>query len=290
MEFAPNREKIIYRARDMRRDILTMINKAGSGHPAGALGMADVISTLYNSGLLKYDAKNPSWDERDIIILSNAHINPVYYSALSFAGYFKHEELFTLRKIGSRLQGHPNNHFSGLGIENSGGPLGQGLSVAVGMALSMKLRGRNERKVYCFCSDGELNEGQAWEAFMSASKYNLNNLIFIIDRNNIQIDGTSDFVMPLEPLHEKIKSFGVDCLSVDGHDVDKIYTSLKYASNKALSSSKSSTGESRFHNSPTALIMNTIPGKGVSFMENDCKWHGKSPSNEELTLALEELQ
>ena len=280
MQFAPNSQKIRTIAKELRVDVLTMINAAGSGHTAGSLGMADVFATLYcSTNLLCFDALNPKWDKRDIVILSNAHINPILYATLSKVGYFEKSELLTLRKFGSRLQGHPNNHSDhgggNIGIETSGGPLAQGMSIAVGFALSKKLK-KNNSFVFCFCSDGELNEGQAWESIMSASKYKLNNLIFVIDRNNIQIDGESNNIMPLEPLHEKFKSFGCDVLNVDGHDIDKIYNAFLYAKRNQLQK-------------PVALIMHTIPGKGVGFMENNYKWHGKAPNNEELSKALKIL-
>ena len=283
MFHTPNREKILSYAKEIRVEILKMLNTAGSGHAAGSLGMTDVFTTLYFSGLLKYDPKNPKMTDRDVVILSNAHICPVYYSVLSYAGYFEKTELMTLRKFGSRLQGHSSNHWPDMGIESSGGPLSQGMSVAVGFALSAAMSNKS-RHVYCFCSDGELNEGQAWEAFMSANKFKLNNLTFVIDRNNIQIDGKSDDVMPLEPLHEKLKAFGLDTLDVDGHNIDKIFDAFTYAKDK-LEPLKTGTAS----NQPTVLIMHTIPGKGVSFMENDYHWHGKVPNNDELKLAIAEI-
>lgn len=270
----PNKEKIIHLSKQIRQSILKMIYEAGSGHPAGSLGMTDVFTTLYFSEILNFDPKNVDLSDRDIVILSNAHIAPVYYSTLAFAGYFDPSELMLLRKFGSRLQGHPSLHSHEIGIETSGGPLGQGISVAVGYALSSKLD-KKDRHIYCFCSDGELDEGQAWEGFMSAAKYKLDNITFIIDRNNIQIDGNSNDIMPLEPLHEKLKAFNLDTIDVNGHDIDKIYDAIKYSKNK--------------NSLPHALIMHTIPGKGVSFMENDYKWHGKAPNEEELNAALKEL-
>ena len=290
MQTAPNFQNIKETAKNLRINVLTMINAAGSGHSGGSLGMADVFATLYFSGLMKYNAQDPTFVQRDTVILSNAHICPIYYATLAQAGYFDKSELMTLRKFGSRLQGHSNNHFPELGIESSGGPLGQGISVSVGFALSKKLNNIGS-KVICFCSDGELNEGQAWEAFMSASKFKLDNLIFIIDRNNIQIDGISDKVMPLEPLHDKLVSFGCNVIDVQGNDVNKIYNALKLAYNPThnnFDENEYSHGKIQ-QQRPTVLIMHTILGKGVSFMENNYKWHGKAPSNEDLEKALKEL-
>ena len=281
MFHTPNREKVQTLAHNMRIDVIKMIHEAGSGHPGGSLGMADVFSTLYFSGVMKYDPKNPKMTDRDIVILSNAHISPIYYSVLAHAGYFETNELMVLRKFGSRLQGHSTNHFPEIGIESSGGPLGQGMSVAVGFALSSRLTAEEKnRQVFCFCSDGELNEGQAWEAVMSAVKFKLKNLTFIIDRNNIQIDGKSDDIMPLEPLQQKFRYFGCDVLDVDGHDVDKIFDALTHAKDQA---------KMKENDKPTVLIMHTTPGKGVSFMENNFKWHGKSLNDEDFNKALQEL-
>jgi len=259
-------------ANSIRQDIIRMLVEAKSGHPAGSLGMADIFSALY-FGVMKHDPKKPDWQERDRLVLSNGHICPVLYASLAEAGYFKKDQLMTLRKLGSPLQGHP--HRGSLpGIENSSGPLGQGLSQAVGMALVGK-RENAPWRVYAIAGDGEINEGQAWEAFMLASKYKLDNLVIIIDRNNIQIDGTSDDVLPLEPLSDKMRSFGFNTIIIDGNDIPSILG--------ALESAKHETGK------PTAIIARTLSGKGVSFMEGKFGWHGKSPNKEEGEAALKEL-
>jgi len=249
-----------------------MLVEAKSGHPAGSLGMADVFSVLYFK-VLNHDPKNPDWPERDRLVLSNGHICPVLYASLAEAGYFPKEKLMTLRKIGSPLQGHPHRG-SVPGIENSSGPLGQGISQAVGMALVAKREGKDWR-VYSILGDGEMNEGQVWEAFMCASKYKLDNLVAIIDRNNIQIDGTTDDVLPLEPLAEKLDSFGWNAIVVDGNNTNAIMHAFELA--------RSCSGK------PSAIIAKTIPGKGVSFMEGKFGWHGKSPNKEEGEQALKEL-
>ncbi len=249
-----------------------MLVEAKSGHPAGSLGMADVFCALY-FGVLNHDPKNPNWPDRDRLVLSNGHICPVLYASLAEAGYFPKEKLMTLRKLGSPLQGHPHRGTLN-GIENSSGPLGQGISQAVGMALVAKREGKSWR-VYSPLGDGEMNEGQVWEALLCASKYNLDNLVVIIDRNNIQIDGTSDDVLPLEPLTEKLSSFGWNAIVVDGNNMNALLHAFDLA--------KSCIGK------PSAIIAKTIPGKGVSFMEGKFGWHGKSPSKEEGDAALKEL-
>lgn len=261
-------------ANKIREDIIAMLVAAGSGHSAGPLGMADVFTAIYFSKALNLDPKNPNDPNRDRIILSNGHICPVWYATLSKAGYFNHDEILTLRKLNTRLQGHP--HYQALpGVENTGGPLGQGLSQAIGMALAAKMDNADYRTI-CLLSDGELQEGQNWEAIMFAGKNNLSNLTAIIDRNNIQIDGFTENVMPLEPLSDKFKAFNWSVIEVDGHNIPEIINALNKA--KAI-----------FEN-PTVIIAHTIPGKGVDFMEGDYAWHGKPPSKEEAELALRELR
>ena len=256
----------------IRRDIIKMLFKAGSGHSAGALGLADIFSVLY-SNYLKYDVKNPNWNERDFVFLSNGHTCPVLYSTLSRVGFFDVKELETLRKLGSRLQGHP--HFGLLpGVENSGGPLGQGISQAVGLSASLK-RDNKKNKVYCFIGDGEIEEGQCWEALMFAAKEKLNNLVLIIDRNHIQIDGSTDEVMHLEPLHKKISAFNWTVIDFNGNDIKQIISVFNIISNLS--------------EKPICLIAKTVPGKGVSFVENNYLWHGKVPNKEETKKALGEL-
>lgn len=260
------------RANSIRGDIIRMLVESKSGHPAGSLGMADIFAALYQK-VMRHDPKKPDWEGRDRLVLSNGHICPVLYAALAEAGYFPKEKLLTLRKLGSHLQGHPHRGTMP-GIENSSGPLGQGISQAVGMALVGK-RENAPWRVYALLGDGELNEGQVWEAFMLGAKYQLDNLVAIIDRNNIQIDGTSDDVLPLEPLSEKLSSFGWNVVVLDGNNPNAIL----HGFNLALSCA----------GKPTAIIANTVPGKGVSFMEGKFGWHGKSPNKEEGELALKEL-
>jgi transketolase len=256
----------------IREDIIEMLFEAGSGHPAGALGMADIFSALYFH-VLEHKPQEPSWANRDRLVLSNGHICPVYYSAMARAGYFPLKELLTLRKINSRLQGHPHRK-SLPGVETSSGPLGSGLSQAIGIALAGKLD-KKKYMVYCAMSDGELNCGNSWEAFMFAGKNKLSNLTAIIDRNNIQIDGYTEDVMPLEPLKEKLESFNWHVIEIDGHNIEQFIDATNEA--KAI------------FEKPTVIIAHTIPGKGVSFMENEYSWHGKPPAKEEAENALQEL-
>ena len=259
------------RARTVRADILTMLNAAKSGHSAGPLGMTDIFTVLYNK-VLKHNPKKPLDKSRDYVFLSNGHICPVLYATLADQGYFEKKELHTLRKLGSRLQGHP--HLGALpGIENSGGPLGQGASMSCGAALGL-LREKKKNTVYCFLGDGELDEGQCWEAAMFANQEQLKNLIWIIDYNNIQIDGFTNNVMTHNDLAKKFESFGWATIRVSGHDMQDIYEAFIRAKDI---------------NRPTVIIAYTIPGRGVSFMEDDYRWHGKAPNNEELEEALKEL-
>ena len=269
----PNIKVLEKTAYDIRQDIIKMLLEAKSGHSAGSLGMADVFTALYFS-VLNHNPHNPSWDDRDRLVLSNGHICPVHYATLAHAGYFPREELLTLRKFGSRLQGHP--HFGTLpGIDYTSGPLGQGLSQAIGMALAARLD-KKRRYVFCLMGDGELDEGQNWEAFMFAGKNELGNLIGIVDRNNIQIDGFTEDVMPLEPLKEKFESFGWHVQEVDGHNIEEIIDAC---------------GEAKvIFNKPSMIIAHTIPGKGVDFMEWQPGWHGKTPDPEQAKQALNELR
>ncbi len=260
-------------ANTLRQDVIRMLLEAGSGHSAGPLGMADVFAALYFK-VLRHDPSNPEWPERDRLVLSNGHICPVLYAALARSGYFPMEELASLRKLGSGLQGHP--HKGSLpGVENSSGPLGQGVSQAVGMALAGLMNGSKHR-VYCVMGDGEQEEGQVWEAAMFAGKNKLHNLTIIIDRNNIQIDGFTEDVMPLEPLREKYEAFGWHVLEVDGHNIRQVVEACEEA--KAI------------FEKPTVIIAHTIPGKGVDFMEFKYEWHGKPPNKEEAEKALAELK
>lgn len=269
-------KKIELKANDIRQSIIEMLMAAGSGHTAGSLGMADIFSTLYFH-TLKHDPSNPNWLERDRVILSNGHICPVLYATLAHAGYIPKQELITLRKFGSRLQGHPHREFLPL-LETSSGPLGSGLSQALGMALADRLdHGRKSGKFfYCLLGDGELNEGQVWEAALHAGKEKLHNLIAIIDRNNIQIDGFTEDVMPLEPLHTKWESFGWHVQEIDGHSIRSIVEAIAQA-------------QSIFEK-PSVIIAHTIPGKGVEMFERDYVWHGIPPSKEQGLQALKELR
>ena len=261
------------KANDIRVSIIDMLLTAGSGHSAGPLGMADIFTALYFH-ILKHDPKNPLWDERDRLILSNGHICPVQYAAMAHAGYFPVDELKTLRKFGSRLQGHP--HRTKLpGIETSSGPLGSGLSQAIGMALADRID-KKTRFFYCLMGDGELNAGEVWEAAMLGGKERLWNLIGIIDRNNIQIDGFTEDVMPLEPLRSKFEAFGWHVLEIDGHNFEEIVNAVEEA--KAI------------FEKPKMIIAHTIPGKGIDFMERKFEWHGKPPNKEEAEIALRELR
>jgi transketolase len=257
----------------IRETIIETLVEAGSGHSAGPLGMADIFTAFYFH-ILNHDPKNPDWPDRDRLILSNGHICPVRYVAMAYAGYFPMEELKTLRKLNSRLQGHPHRK-SLPGLETTSGPLGSGLSQAIGMALAARLD-KAKYRVYCLTSDGEHDEGNIWEAVMFAGKNKLSNLTVVIDRNNIQIDGFTENVMPLEPLKEKYESFGWHVLEIDGHSFEAIVDAVSEA--KAI------------YEKPTAIIAHTIPGKGVSFMEKDYLWHGKQPTKEEGEIALKELR
>ena len=263
------------KANDIRTNIIEMLLEAGSGHTAGPLGMADIF-TLFYFHILKHDPKNPTWEERDRLVLSNGHICPVLYATMAHAGYFSIKELKTLRKFGTRLQGHPHREYLPY-VETSSGPLGLGLSQAVGMALADRIATTdNARFIYCFMSDGELDEGNSWEAIMLAGKNKLRNLIAIIDRNNIQIDGFTENIMPLEPLADKWRAFNWHVIEVGGHDF--------MALNEAVQEAQA------VYKKPTVIIAHTIPGRGVKEFERDYKWHGKPPNKEEAKIALDELR
>ncbi len=255
----------------LKRDII-QLTSANTGHPGGAIGAAEIVAELYFNRL-KHDPSNPFWEDRDRFILSNGHICTVLYSAMARSGYFEVEELKTFRKVNSRLQGHPSRHDLP-GIETASGPLGQGLSIANGIALSNKLRNNNS-KVYCLVGDGELQEGQIWEAAMTSAHYQLDNLVLIINWNDIQIDGHVKDVMNIEPIADKFKSFGWNTIEIDGHNISEIQS--------ALDTFEINNG------SPTAIIARTVLGNGVSYMEHEAIWHGKAPSSEEAKQALEEI-
>jgi transketolase len=262
------------KANDIRIDIIKMLSASNSGHPAGSLDEADIFTALYFD-ILKHDPKNPDWEERDILVLSNGHCVPARYAAMAHAGYFPREELMTLRKLGSRLQGHPER-LKLPGLETTSGPLGCGLSQAAGMARVMQTDGVTGRWIYCVASDGEHDEGNLWEAIMFAAKYNLHNLIVIVDRNNIQIDGTTEEVMPLGDLTEKWAAFGWHTQEIDGHNMQEIIDSCSRA--RAVT------------DKPSVIIARTIPGKGVPFMEGKCCWHGATPKPEQEAEAIEALE
>jgi len=265
-------EQIKKEANILRQNVIKMIAGAGSGHPAGSLGMADVVSALYFK-ILNHNPTDPKKEDRDRVILSNGHICPLLYAVLASTGYFPKEELSNLRKLGDKLQGHPSKKDFDL-IEASSGSLGHGLSVACGMAMASQ---QNEKtyKTWCLMSDAEHQEGSLWEAVMFASKYKLRNLKAIVDVNNIQLSGDVDQVMPLDLLKTKYESFGWQVIEVDGHDTEDLLVKLEQANN--------------FENGPFVVLAKTIPGRGVSFMEGKWQWHGKAPNTEETKKALEEL-
>lgn len=270
----PSLKELQHLAYDIRLDILHALHEAKSGHTAGPLGMADVFTALYFH-ILRVDPKKPGWPERDRLVLSCGHICPVLYATLARKGFCSRSAfLKTLRKKGSPFQGHSNNHFD-MGIETSSGPLGQGYSQAIGMALAARHEQASWR-TYLIGSDGELNEGQVWEAILFAGKEKLHNLTCIIDRNNIQIDGNTEDIMPLEPLADKWRAFNWNVLEIDGHNMREIIDACRTAET--------------VHDRPTVIIAHTTPGKGVSFMEKKYEWHGKAPNTDELARAVRELQ
>lgn len=262
------------KANDIRKSIITMLEHAGSGHSAGPLGLADIFTALYFD-ILKHDPKKPDWDQRDILLLSNGHTVPVRYATMAHAGYFDVKELMTLRQFGSRLQGHPERTKLP-GMENTSGPLGCGLSQAAGMALAMRMNKDLHRWIYVVMGDGELDEGNIWEAAMLAGKYKLSNVVGIIDRNNIQIDGQTEHVMPLEDLAAKWEAFGWHVLEIDGNNIEAVIDACALA--RAIVEK------------PVMIIARTIPGKGVGFMEYDFHWHGAPPNHDQAKQALHDLR
>ncbi len=267
------------KAARMRADIVEMIAEAGSGHPGGSLSAADIVATLYFGGVLRHDPSDPQWPARDRFILSKGHAAPVLYAALAEAGYFGRDHLYTLRKLGSILQGHPDCKKCA-GVEVSTGSLGQGLSISAGLAAGLRGGDHGEaatddRTVWCLLGDGEIQEGQVWEAAMFAAHEGLSNLVAIIDHNGLQIDGACSEVMCLGTVAAKFTAFDWHAIEVDGHDVVAVHAALEAARAYA-------TG-------PVAIIAHTVKGKGVSFMEGDAGWHGKAPSAEQVTAALAEL-
>lgn len=268
-------EKLKDSAKKVRRNILKMIHNAKSGHPGGSLSGADILTVLYEKSLnipVEWD-NNPDFDSRDRFILSKGHASPLLYAILAQHGVIKESELMTFRKINSRLQGHPARGYIP-GVEASTGSLGQGLSVGCGIAMGLKLD-NNPAKVVVYMGDGELQEGSCWEAFMQAAHRNLNNLIAIIDRNRLQIDGNTEDVMAIGNAAEKIGAFGWNTRVIDGHNIEEIFIAIEQA---------------KLSDKPFAIIANTVKGKGVSFMENQAGWHGKAPNDEQLAQALKELE
>ena len=257
----------------LREDVIKMVSHAGSGHIAGPLDMAEIFTAFYFH-ILNHDPKEPNWPDRDRLVLSNGHICPIQYAALAHAGYFPVSELMTLRQLGTRLQGHPHRGVLP-GVETTSGPLGSGISQASGIALAARMDGKKYR-VYCVTSDGEHNEGNTWEAVMFAGKNRLSNLTVVVDRNNIQIDGFTENIMPLEPFADKYRAFNWEVLEIDGHNFEEITAAVAEA--KAI------------HERPTVIIAHTIPGKGVDFMENDYLWHSKTFKPGEAEKALGELR
>lgn len=261
------------RANRIRKLVIEMLSNAGSGHTAGSLGIADIFTALYFS-VLNHKPDEPFWEDRDRVVLSNGHICPVLYATMAEVGYFPIEELMSLRRLGSRLQGHPHREYLP-GIETTSGPLGCGLSQAVGMAIADRID-KKEKHFYCLLSDGEMNSGNTWEGGMLAAKEGLSNVISIMDRNGIQIDGNTKDVMPLEPLKDKWESWGWRVFDIDGHDMEQIVGALREAKEEK--------------DKPSMIIANTTPGKGVGYIEGEYEWHGKTPNEEEAGKAMEDLE
>ena len=266
-------EELKTMAKKIRRGIIEEVYKAQSGHPGGSLSVADILTVLYFDEL-NVDEKNPKWEDRDRLVLSKGHCSPALYSCLANRGFFDVEKLTTFRNIESKLQGHPDMT-KVPGVDMTTGSLGQGLSAANGMAIAGKMDNKNYR-VYCILGDGEIEEGQIWEAAMASSKYKLDNLCVIVDNNNLQIDGTIDKVMSPYPIDEKFKSFGFQIINIDGNDIEEIKKAFEVAKN--------------VKEKPVCIIAKTIKGKGVSFMENKAEWHGKAPNEEQYKQAMEELK
>lgn len=267
-----NIDEIKEKAKEIRKDIITEVYYAKSGHPGGSLSIADIMAVLYFDEL-KINEKDPKWEDRDRLILSKGHCSPALYAALAERGFFKKEELKTFRKLGSKLQGHPDLN-KVPGVDMTSGSLGQGLSVANGIAIAGKMDNKDYR-VYVIVGDGEIEEGQIWEAAMTSSKYKLDNLCLIIDNNNLQIDGTIEEVKSSYPIDKKFESFGFNVLKIDGNNIEDILRAFYIAKNT--------------EHKPTCIIAKTVKGKGVSFMENKAEWHGKAPSEEQYKQAMEEL-
>ncbi len=261
-------------AKMVRSDIVTMTNRAGSGHPGGSLSATDLLVGLYFGDMIQVDPKDPEWQERDRFILSKGHVAPVLYSVLARRGFFPVEELWTLRRLGSILQGHPHKG-STPGLDCSSGSLGQGLSVSNGLAIGFKKQGMDSR-VYCLLGDGELQEGQVWEAVMTAAQHKLDNVCAIVDYNRVQLDGDLEDIKELGDLAAKGHDFGWNVIELNGHDMEQVVRAFEMAR--------------AYKGKPSVLIAATVKGKGVSFMENDCNWHGTAPNAEQLERALNEIK
>lgn len=268
-----NTEELKKIAQKVRINIIKAVSSAKSGHPGGSLSVTDILTVLYFNKM-NINPENPKWEDRDRLVLSKGHVAPALYSVLVERGYFKKEELLKLRKTGAMLQGHPDMK-STPGIDMSTGSLGQGLSVANGMALTAKLD-KKDYKIYAILGDGEVQEGQIWEAAMSAAHYKLNNIIAILDYNGLQIDGSNEEVMSISPIDEKFASFGWNVLKIDGHNMEEIGSAIDEAKNAK--------------DKPTVIIAKTVKGKGVSFMENNADWHGTAPNEEQTKAAIIELE
>jgi transketolase len=266
-------------AAELRRDIIRSLLAAGSGHSGGPLGLSDMFSVLYFGGVMRYKADTPDWNGRDRFVLSAGHLCPVLYAALANAGFFPKEELLTLRKFGSRLQGHPGLDMHLPGIETSTGSLGHGISIAVGMAIADLLVDKSDRVVITLTGDGELQEGSVWEAAMSAAHWKLDNFCWIIDNNDCQIDGRVKDIMSVYPIVDKCKAFGFETIEIDGHSFEEMYKAMDFFADNH----RRTTGK------PTAIVAKTFMGKGVSFMHDKFEWHGKPPNKEQAEQALNEL-
>jgi transketolase len=273
---AANSDEDLHRiAQEIRRDIIRELSEAKSGHSGGPLGSADIFATLYFGGVMNHDPKNPWSESRDRFVLSAGHMAPVLYSTLANAGYFPKPELLTLRKFNSRLQGHPGRDMGLPGIESSTGSLGQGLGIAVGMALADKLIDRNDRRVFALTGDGEISEGEIWEAALIAAHWELDNFCMIVDRNNCQIDGRTEDVLRLNPVGDKFRAFNFHVIECNGNNISEM--------RKAFAEAREIKGR------PTCIVAETFMGRGVSFMEDDYRWHGKPPTPEQAEQALGEL-
>lgn len=266
-------QELEFKARKVREDIIDEVYHAKSGHPGGSLSITDILTVLYFKEM-NVNPENPEWEDRDRFVLSKGHCSPALYSCLANRGFFPVEDLKTFRNINSYLQGHPDKN-KVPGVDMTTGSLGQGLSAANGMAIAGKMD-KKDYRVYCVLGDGEIEEGQIWEAAMAADKYKLDNLCVIVDNNNLQIDGTIEEVMSSYPIDEKFKSFGFQVINIDGHDIEEIIKAFEVARN--------------VKGKPTCIIAKTIKGKGVDFMENQAGWHGKAPNEEQYKQAMEELK